>query len=86
MDFPEIVIVPWAGGLAVLRLPSSNPAEDLVILKAKGSDSFRRIRGDGSEADEVRFERDKSGKVIRFIEYSNPHSRVGVLPPPPEAK
>jgi CubicO group peptidase (beta-lactamase class C family) len=82
----EIAIVPWAGGLAVLRLPSANPAEDLVILKAKDSDSFRRVRDDGSEADEVRFERDKSGKVIRFIEYSNPHSRVGVLPPPPEAK
>jgi hypothetical protein len=80
------VIVPWAGGLAVLRLPSSNPAEDVVILKAEGSDAFRRIRDDGSEADEVRFERDKSGHVSRFIEYSNPHSRVGVLPAPPEAK
>jgi CubicO group peptidase (beta-lactamase class C family) len=82
----EIVIVPWAGGLAVLRLPSSNPAEDVVILKAEGSDAFRRIRDDGSEADEVRFERDKSGNVIRFIEYSNPHSRVGILPAPSEAK
>jgi CubicO group peptidase (beta-lactamase class C family) len=82
----EIVIVPWAGGLAVLRLPSSNPAEDVVILKAEGSDAFRRIRDDGSEADEVRFERDKSGNVIRFMEYSNPHNRVGVLPAPSEAK
>jgi hypothetical protein len=77
----EIVIVPWAGGLAIVSLPSTSPAERLAILKAKGADVFRRVRDDGSEADEIRFERDKSGNVVRFVEFSNPSSRVGPIPP-----
>jgi hypothetical protein len=72
----ELAIVPWAQGLALLWLPSANPAGDVEILKTKGGDLFRRIRSDGSEADEVRFERDKSGHVHRFIEFSNPHDRI----------
>jgi CubicO group peptidase (beta-lactamase class C family) len=77
----ELAIVPWAQGLALLWLPSANPAEDVEILKAKGGDLFRRIRSDGSEADEVRFERDESGHVYRFIEFSNPHARIADLSP-----
>jgi hypothetical protein len=77
----EAIIVPWAEGLAVLSLPSVNPARELTILKAKGGDVFRRVRDDGSEADEVRFERDKSGNVVRYIQFSNAQSRVGPLAP-----
>ena len=77
----EIAIVPWAGGLALLSLPSTNPAEELTILKAKGGDVFRRVRDDGSEADEIRFDRDKSGKVSDFVQSSNKRSRVGAVPP-----
>jgi CubicO group peptidase (beta-lactamase class C family) len=76
----EVAIVPWADGLALLWLPSTSPAEDVEILKAKGGDLFRRVRADGSEADEVRFERDRSGHVRRFVEFSNPHERTGDLP------
>jgi CubicO group peptidase (beta-lactamase class C family) len=76
----ELMIVPWAKGLALLWLPSADPAEDIEMLKAKGGDRFRRIRADGSEADEVHFERDRSGRVSRFIEFSNPHERIGELP------
>jgi CubicO group peptidase (beta-lactamase class C family) len=76
----ELAIVPWAQGLALLWLPSTDPAEDVVILKAKGGDLFRRVRPDGSEADEVRFERDKSGHVYRFMQFSDPHYRIGDLP------
>jgi CubicO group peptidase (beta-lactamase class C family) len=75
----ETMIVPWAEGLAVLSLPSSNPARDLMMLKAKGGDIFRHVRDDGSEADEVRFERDKSGNVVRFIQFSNAQTRVAAL-------
>jgi hypothetical protein len=73
--------VPWAEGLALLWLPSTNPAEDVEILKAKGGDRFRRIRTDGSEADEVHFERDRSGRVYRFVQFNNPHDRIDDLPP-----
>jgi hypothetical protein len=77
----ELAIVPWAEGLALLWLPSTNPAEDVEILKAKGGGRFRRIRTDGSEADEVRFERDRSGRVYRFVQFNNPHDRIDDLPP-----
>ncbi len=73
----ETVIVPWAEGLAVLDLPSTSPASQLTFLKPKGGDSFRRVREDGSEADEVRFERDKSGNIVRMVRFSNPQSRLG---------
>jgi CubicO group peptidase (beta-lactamase class C family) len=77
----ESVVVPWAGGLAVLSLPSTTPAADLARLKPKGGDVFRRVREDGSEADEVIFERDGQGRVIRFVQFSNPRTRSGPLPP-----
>lgn len=67
----EILVSPWAGGLAVLRLPSRSPASDLQILKAKGGDVFRRVRQDGSEAEEVVFQRDDAGKVTGMLTFSN---------------
>ena len=57
-------------------LPSTDPAEDVELLNPTGDDLFRRLRGDGSEADEVRFERDDAGHVHRFVEFSNPHDRL----------
>ena len=78
----ELAVVPWAGGLAVLNLPTTTPAAEMTFLKAKGHDLFRRIREDGSEADEVRFERDPSGHVVRFVQFSNPRVRIAPLPPP----
>jgi hypothetical protein len=57
-------------------LPSTDPAEDVEVLKPKDHDLFRRLRADGSEADEVRFERDNAGHVHRFVELSNPHDRL----------
>lgn len=68
----ESVILPWAGGLALLSIPTTDPAGDLATLKPKGNDLFRRIRKDGSEAEEFKFVRDASGKVTSFIHYSNP--------------
>jgi CubicO group peptidase (beta-lactamase class C family) len=67
----ESVILPWAGGLAQLSLPSTDPATEMSFLKPKGSDVFRRVRADGSEAEEIKFVRDGSGKVIRFVHFSN---------------
>ncbi|WP_337188653.1 serine hydrolase domain-containing protein [Phenylobacterium sp.] len=67
----EILVSPWAGGLAVLRLPSRSPSDDLQILKAKGGDVFLRVRQDGSEAEEVVFQRDKAGKVTGMLTFSN---------------
>jgi CubicO group peptidase (beta-lactamase class C family) len=79
----EVVVVPWDGGLVVLWIPTANPAEDVDILRPKGGDLFRRVRSDGSEADEVRFERDPSGRVCRFVQFSNPHERLAGIPSEP---
>ena len=72
----ESVMVPWAGGLALLHLPSSDPASEITFLKPKGGDSFRRVRDDGSEAEEITFQRDASGKVTGFLHFSNPTHRL----------
>jgi CubicO group peptidase (beta-lactamase class C family) len=67
----ESVIVPWSGGLAALTLPNDNPADGITLLKPKGGDVFRRVRDDGSEAEEVIFKRDASGKITSFVHFSN---------------
>jgi CubicO group peptidase (beta-lactamase class C family) len=72
----ESVIVPWAGGLAYLSLPSEKPADAIAFLKPKGGDIFRRIRDDGSEAEEVTFKRDASGKVTSIVHFSNISPRI----------
>ena len=58
------------------RSSFDDPAESLEILKPKGGDVFRGVREDGSEAEEVRFERDASGKVVRLIQDSNMAERI----------
>jgi CubicO group peptidase (beta-lactamase class C family) len=72
----ESVIVPWAGGLAILSLPNDEPAEAIGFLKPKGGDIFRRVRDDGSEAEEIKFQRDASGRVTGFMHFSNPTRRM----------
>lgn len=68
----EMVILPWAGGLVILSLPTADPVGDMEFLKPKGSDVFRLVREDGSEAEEFRFVRNASGKVTSFVHWSNP--------------
>ena len=72
----EAVITPWAGGLALLPLPSDKPADAVAFLKPKGGDVFCRVRDDGSEAEEFRFQRDATGKVTSFMHFSNPTVRL----------
>jgi CubicO group peptidase (beta-lactamase class C family) len=76
----ELVALPWAGGLVFLGLPSNEPVDDMRFLKPKGGDVFRRVRKDGSEAEEIRFVRDASGKVTNFIHFSNTSPVESPLP------
>ena len=76
----EFVVVPWAGGLATLDLPSTTPADDLEFLKPKGGDVFRAIRASGGEMDEVRFLRDAAGRVTGITRFGNVSTRVRDLP------
>ena len=68
----EKKVVSWYGHLAILRLPSDNPLEDMTLLRHIEGDVFRRVRRDEALGEEVRFERDPAtGKVIRMWEHSN---------------
>jgi pimeloyl-ACP methyl ester carboxylesterase len=75
----ESIVAPWGGGLVRLRLPTDDPAGGLDVFKPKGGDVFRRIRTDGSEAEEVRFERDAAGLVVRMVQNANASARLGDL-------
>jgi CubicO group peptidase (beta-lactamase class C family) len=72
----ETAILPWQGKLAVFGLPSENPAQSLTLLKHIEGDTFRRLRKDETLGEEVVFERDKTGKVVRMWQHSNYKDKI----------
>jgi CubicO group peptidase (beta-lactamase class C family) len=72
----ESYVFPWEGSLAVLPLPTSNPVTSLMRIRHVGEDTFRRIRDDGELGEEIVFEVDADGAVIRMWRHSNPSYRV----------
>jgi hypothetical protein len=72
----EAVMMPWAGGLVSFSLPSDDPVAEFQFYKPKGRDVFRRVREDGSEAEELTFMRDSAGKVVGFTHFSNSRMRM----------
>ncbi|MGA8743760.1 MAG: serine hydrolase domain-containing protein [Terracidiphilus sp.] len=72
----ESVMLPWAGGLVSFPLPDEDPVPNMQFYKPKGGDVFRRVRDDGSEAEELTFTRDAAGKVTGFTHFSNPKMRL----------
>ena len=72
----ETAILPWQGKLAVFGLPSENPAKGLTLLKHIKDDTFRRLRRDETLGEEVIFERDENGKVVRMWQHSNYQNKI----------
>jgi len=72
----EFVIVPWSGGLAVLDLPSGDPAGDMGLLKPLGGDRFVALNDKGRERDVVEFERGADGRVTNIIRFDNNNTRM----------
>jgi len=72
----ETVIMPWQGKLALFGLPSDNPATQMTLFKQVSGDVFRRVRSDDTLGEELRFERDASGRVIRFWRHSNRYQKM----------
>ena len=66
----EANVFPWDDGLALLPTPSERPLDALVKLKPAGEHRFRRLRDDGSLAEEIRFEVDAQGRAIRLWRFS----------------
>ncbi|HTQ27754.1 MAG TPA: serine hydrolase [Puia sp.] len=72
----ETIIFRWKGKLAVVGARSDDPARDMELLKHVSGDVFRRIRSDESLGEEIRFDRDATGRVIRLWEFSNFRNKI----------
>jgi len=75
----ETVIVPWGEQLALLHLPTRDPAGDLQLLKPVGPDQFRALRDDGSLAEAYRFRRNAAGEVEAVESWGQLMRRVAPL-------
>ncbi len=60
----EQIVEPWGKQLAVLELPSDDPAGNMELLRRVDGDLFRRVRGDDTLAEEWAFERDAGSRVV----------------------
>jgi CubicO group peptidase (beta-lactamase class C family) len=72
----ERIIMPWYGDLVMLSLPNENPDEGMTLLQHISGDTFKRVRRDKTLGEEIRFEKDNSGKVIRVLQHSNYSTRI----------
>jgi len=71
------VVLPWKGKLAIFSVPSANPAKAMQLFKYVGKDNFRRVRKDDNTlGEELRFERDSNGKVVRLLHNDNFDNRL----------
>ena len=75
----ESVVLPWNGGLVMLGLPANDPADSLSFLKPIAPDRFRMIASDGSEMNEVTFNRDAAGRVLNYEEHFTRAQRVTMV-------
>jgi CubicO group peptidase (beta-lactamase class C family) len=72
----ETAVVRWRGGLALLSLPTDNPAEALRRLRHDEGDTFHRIRADGDLGEAVVFERDGAGRMTGYRVHGNLSRRI----------
>ncbi|HUG43298.1 MAG TPA: hypothetical protein VMN76_03550, partial [Acidobacteriota bacterium] len=68
----ELLIVPWEKEIAALYLPTNEIQENLIRLRRQDGDVFRRVRKDSDDlGEEVVFERDGEGRVLRLKWHGN---------------
>ena len=67
----ELLVTPWYGELAMLNFPSVNPDEDMTMLRHVEGTIFKRVRSDKTLGEEIVFDIDASGKVVRMRRHSN---------------
>jgi CubicO group peptidase (beta-lactamase class C family) len=66
----EMIVSPWGDKLAILYMPNDNP-KNITLLKHVEKDTFKRVRDDGENGEEITFERDKNGKITKLWRNSN---------------
>lgn len=59
----ETEVFPWKGGLALMHLPTDDPAGSIQVLKHIRDNEFKLVRDDGELGEEVIFELDPKGGV-----------------------
>lgn len=67
----ETAAVRWKGGLALLSLPTDDPADALQRLGHDDGDVFYIIRSDGERGHDVIFHRDADGNVESYSQHGN---------------
>lgn len=77
----EIVIMPWQGKLAMFGLPNADPGKNMSLFMPSGKDVFRRVRADNTLGEELRFERDAAGTIIKYWRHSNRYDKIKKLLP-----
>ncbi|MEN8121225.1 MAG: serine hydrolase [Bacteroidota bacterium] len=60
------LIIPWKGRLAIFSLKSKSLNGPHTIAKHIEGDKFKCVRQDGNLGADIKFERDKNGKVIKY--------------------
>ena len=67
----ETAVISWEGELAMVGLPTTSPVMGITKLKYIEDGTFRRIRDDDELGEEIIFETDNFGKVIRMWQHQN---------------
>ncbi len=63
----EDLVFRWKDSLAVVAMPTMDPAGGLTELKHIGGDRFHVVRSDGEAGHQVEFRRDESGQVTHLV-------------------
>jgi hypothetical protein len=73
----ESAVLTWEGSLATVWTRTSNPSEGLTKLKHIEGYVFRRVREDDEElGEEIVFEVDQQGRVVRMQQHGNYMEKV----------
>lgn len=67
----ETQVLQMNGELAMLSLPTDDPADAITKLRHIENHTFRRVRDDGELAEAVTFEMGPDGRAARFTQNSN---------------
>lgn len=72
----EVAILPWQGKLAIIGLPNTDPGKNMTLFIPSGKDVFKRVRADNTLGEELRFERDATGAIIKYWRHSNHYDKM----------
>jgi len=72
----EFQVIPWEGGIAIVRFPIGNPLTVLKRLKHIEGDTFRHVHKGDWLGDEYVFEKDTQGQISQVVIEMSPFPRV----------